>query len=43
MKNFAILFVAVLLFASCSQSKIGYVDVEELMKEYDATKAMEEQ
>ena len=43
MKNFAILFVAVLLFASCSQSKIGYVDVEELMKEYDATKAMEVQ
>ncbi len=43
MKNFAILFVTLVLFTSCTQSKIGYVDVEELMKEYDATKAMEEQ
>lgn len=41
MKKLAVLFTSVLLFASCTQSKIGYVDVEELMKEYDATKAIE--
>lgn len=41
MKKLVLVFASVLLFASCTQSKIGYVDVEELMKEYDATKDME--
>jgi len=41
MKKLVIVFVSVLLFASCTQSKIGYVDVEEIMKEYDATKDVE--
>ncbi|AOW21120.1 OmpH family outer membrane protein [Urechidicola croceus] len=42
MRKLAVLFTTVLLFASCTQTKVGYVDVEELMKDYDATKAMEE-
>ena len=41
MKKLAVLFTTVLLFTSCTQTKIGYVDVEELMKEYDATKDVE--
>jgi outer membrane protein len=41
MKKLAVLFTTVLLFASCTQTKIGYVDVEELMKDYDATKDVE--
>ena len=41
MKKLAVLFTTVLLFASCTQTKIGYVDIEELMKEYDATKDVE--
>ena len=41
MKKLVIVFATVLLFASCTQTKIGYVDVEELMKEYDATKDVE--
>ena len=41
MKKVLVLFTTVLLFASCTQTKIGYVDVEELMKEYDATKDVE--
>ena len=41
MKKVVIVFASVLLFASCTQTKIGYVDVEELMKEYDATKDVE--
>jgi outer membrane protein len=41
MKKLVVLFTTVLLFASCTQAKIGYVDVEELMKEYDATKDVE--
>lgn len=41
MKKLVIVFASVLLFASCTQTKIGYVDVEELMKEYNATKSIE--
>lgn len=41
MKKLVVVFASVLLFASCTQSKIGYVDVEEIMKEYDATKDVE--
>ncbi len=41
MKKLVLVFATVLLFASCTQTKIGYVDVEELMKEYDATKDVE--
>lgn len=41
MKKVAVLFTTILLFTSCTQTKIGYVDVEELMKEYDATKDVE--
>ena len=41
MKKLVIVFVSVLLFTSCTQTKIGYVDVEEIMKEYDATKDVE--
>lgn len=31
----------VLVFASCNQTKIAYIDVEVLMKDYEATKALE--
>lgn len=43
MKKLVVVFVTALLFASCTQTKIGYVDVEELMKEYEATKDVEAQ
>lgn len=42
MKKIVILILSVSLFVSCTKTKIGYVDVEELMKEYDATKDVEE-
>ena len=41
MKKLVVVFASVLLFASCTQTKIGYVDVEEQMKDYDATKDVE--
>ena len=41
MKKLVVVFASVLLLVSCTQTKIGYVDVEELMKEYDATKDIE--
>lgn len=43
MKKLSVLFVSIVLLASCSQSKIGYVDVEEVMKGYDAAKSIEAQ
>ncbi len=43
MKKLTILFTAIILFASCTQTKIGYVDIEEIMKDYDATEIMEAQ
>ena len=33
--------MAAIVFTSCSQSKIAYIDVEELMKEYEGSKALE--
>mgnify|MGYP001826697943 CR=1 FL=1 len=33
--------MAAIVLTSCSQSKIAYIDVEELMKEYEGTKALE--
>ncbi|SNR51937.1 OmpH family outer membrane protein [Lutibacter flavus] len=37
-----ILLAFVIVFASCNQTKIAYINVEDLMKDYDATKALEE-
>ena len=41
MKKLLILTFAVLM-ASCNQTKIAYVDIEVLMKDYEGTKALEE-
>tara|TARA_B100000508_G_C11400916_1_gene248248 strand:+ start:73 stop:579 length:507 start_codon:yes stop_codon:yes gene_type:complete len=41
MKKLAVLAFVILL-ASCNQAKIAYVDIEVLMKDYGATKALEE-
>ena len=40
MKKILVLLVAIVL-TSCSQSKIAYIDVQDLMKEYEGTKALE--
>ena len=40
MKKILVLLAAIVL-TSCSQSKIAYIDVEELMKEYEGSKALE--
>ena len=40
MKKLLLITFAIAL-ASCNQSKIAYVDIEVLMKDYDATKALE--
>ncbi|MDP3313900.1 OmpH family outer membrane protein [Lutibacter sp.] len=40
MKKIIIVAFAILL-ASCSETKIAYIDVEVLMKDYEATKALE--
>jgi len=37
-----LLVAFVILFTSCNQTKIAYINVEDLMKGYDATKALEE-
>ena len=42
MKKLIIIALAVFM-VSCNQTKIGYVNVENLMKEYKATKALEAQ
>ena len=42
MKKLAIVFSIMLLMASCTQVKIAYVDVEEILKEYDGAKQAEE-
>lgn len=36
-----LIVVIVLVLASCNQTKIAYIDVEALMKDYEATKALE--
>jgi outer membrane protein len=41
MKKILVLMAAIVL-TSCSQSKIAYIDVEDLMKEYEGTIALEE-
>ena len=40
MKKLLILTIALVL-ASCNQTKIAYIDIEVLMKDYEATKALE--
>ncbi len=37
-----LLVAFVIAFASCNQAKIAYINVDDLMKDYDATKALEE-
>lgn len=37
-----LLVAFVMLLASCNQTKIAYINVEDLMKDYEATKALEE-
>jgi outer membrane protein len=37
-----LLVAFVIVFASCNQTKIAYINVEDLMKDYDGTKALEE-
>lgn len=37
-----LLLVLVVAFASCNQTKIAYINVENLMKDYQGTKALEE-
>lgn len=41
MKKLIVLVVVTVLVMSCSQTKIGYVDVQEVMKGYDAAQAVE--
>lgn len=43
MKKLSLLIAILVLTVSCTQSKIGYVDVEEVMRDYDAAKLVEEQ
>jgi len=40
MKKILIVAIA-LIFASCNQTKIAYIDIEALMKDYEATKTLE--
>ena len=41
MKKISVLVVLTILLASCTQSKIGFVDVREVMTDYDAAKSVE--
>ena len=43
MKKLAIVFSIMMLMSSCTQVKIAYVDVEEILKEYDGAKKAEEE
>ena len=43
MKKIAIVFVFAVTLISCTQAKIGYVDVEEVLKEYKGTKDAEKE
>ncbi|MFK5957493.1 MAG: OmpH family outer membrane protein [Lutibacter sp.] len=40
MKKLLIVAIA-FIFASCNQTKVAYIDIEVLMKDYEATKALE--
>ncbi|MCA0932946.1 OmpH family outer membrane protein [Lutimonas saemankumensis] len=42
MKKLAVVFSLMMMMASCNQVKIAYVDVEEILKEYDGAKKAEE-
>lgn len=42
MKKLAVVFSLMMLMMSCNQVKIAYVDVEEILKEYDGAKKAEE-
>lgn len=41
MRNQLVLIIVAVLVMSCSQTKIGYVDVQEVMQGYDAAQAVE--
>lgn len=41
MKKIVVLIAVTVLVMSCTQTKIGYVDVQEVMKGYDAAQAVE--
>lgn len=43
MKKLAIVFSLMMILASCTQVKIAYVDVGEVMKEYEGSKKAEEE
>ena len=43
MKKIVITLVVALTLVSCTQTKVGYIDIEEVMKDYDATKLMEDE
>ena len=43
MKKIAVVFSLMMILASCTQVKIAYVDVEEIMKEYEGSKKAEEE
>lgn len=43
MKHLFIAIVALITLASCKQTKIGYVDVAKMMKEYEAVKDLEKE
>lgn len=42
MKKLLLLAIAIILI-SCNQTKIAYINVEDLMKDYEATKVMQEE
>ena len=43
MKKIAVVFSLMMILASCTQVKIAYVDIEEIMKEYEGSKKAEEE
>ena len=43
MKKIAVVFSLMMILTSCTQVKIAYVDLEEIMKEYEGSKQAEEE
>ena len=43
MKKIAVVFSLMMILTSCTQVKIAYVDLEEVMKEYEGSKKAEEE
>ena len=43
MKKIAVVFSLMMILTSCTQVKIAYVDLEEIMKEYEGSKKAEEE